>query len=577
MVGSLSTVLLQSSSETIYLAGTMVSSQQLDIHKGILLAIGTTVGASFLPLLVAMMPCDRLHLTRAVWGVASFQLMKLFALLSCALLLVPAEMLSHGQLLGFTQVLVDHMGEIGINYVNPATWVVKPLSDALVKINQWRLKAFVLGPQEVSYVAAARCLSNSCGYSCLSDQVQDTWQSLDAQQYKALDVCSEFFGTANCTGDRPWCLLSGNMFWDVVVEQPNLFEVGGVVSGFICGLVFLSGASVFFLRDLSKMGRCRKVVEKVVAVPSALASFGVMVFTLLLMHDSVFVVCVLTPLCGLGLLPAPKMMCWAMAAEVGAALALIARGATELPFAEGVVQMAWVQLFCSILAVLLTALPCVRRLACHCGLLCATASHEFLIFLVVWAAGIPAVLAGMFAVSLLWDSSPSFTVCILLVVLPLVMATVIWCCLRSEWLLPIDVREQVREECERCEVATRPATAVQSPTSPNRLSPPGLRPVSPHRDRAESATPATQCVSPPRAANISPQFRSPVPVINVRSPPSNQTQMKTPSLSASPANEMPHLEVLEATGSEDHCAEASDAGGSPLLTAQRLGKYQQLS
>lgn len=104
--------------------------------------------------------------------------------------------------------------------------------------------------------------------------------------------------------------------------------------------------------------------------------------------------------------------------------------------------MAWVQLFCSILAVLLTALPCVRRLACHCGLLCATASHEFLIFLVVWAAGIPAVLAGMFAVSLLWDSSPSFTVCILLVVLPLVMATVIWCCLRSEWLLPIDVREQ---------------------------------------------------------------------------------------------------------------------------------------
>ena len=30
-------------------------------------------------------------------------LVRLFALLSCALLLVPAEMLSHGQLLGFTQ------------------------------------------------------------------------------------------------------------------------------------------------------------------------------------------------------------------------------------------------------------------------------------------------------------------------------------------------------------------------------------------------------------------------------------------------------------------------------------------
>ena len=124
------------------------------------------------------------------------------------------------------EVLVDHMGEIGINYVNPATWVVKPLSDALVKINQWRLKAFVLGPQEVSYVAAARCLSNSCGYSCLSDQVQDTWQSLDAQQYKALDVCSEFFGTANCTGDRPWCLTFQEMLlssvpWNSLLLYPH--------------------------------------------------------------------------------------------------------------------------------------------------------------------------------------------------------------------------------------------------------------------------------------------------------------------------------------------------------------------
>jgi Na+/phosphate symporter len=84
LIGTLSTVLLQSASQSLYIAGEMVSSDQLNVQSGILFAIGTSIGVSALPVMVAMMAGCRLHLTRAVWGIASFQVLKLLSLGACA-------------------------------------------------------------------------------------------------------------------------------------------------------------------------------------------------------------------------------------------------------------------------------------------------------------------------------------------------------------------------------------------------------------------------------------------------------------------------------------------------------------
>ena len=494
LIGTLSTVLLQSPSQSLYTAGEMVSSGQLNVQSGILFAIGTSIGVSALPVLVAMMAGCRLHLTRAVWGIASFQVLKLISLGACAILLVPAEILSHGHMLGFTGSMVRHMGTFHFDYVNPATWVVEPVLNLLVRINEWRLKAYVSGPPLEHSVETCGDRANGCTYSCLSHRLYDIWHSLE-QSVESLEC--EDPKDLDC-GNEARCVRNAKIFWSSEVEDPGVIEVGGVVTGVICGGLFLYLSTQLLLRDLaesdrSERGRCFALLEKAASAPGILAIFGVMVFTLLLMHDSVFVTCVLTPLCGFGLLPASKMMCWAMAAQVGSSLAVIAYGATELPFSKGTVQLGWVQLFCSLLAILLTALPFVRRLASHCGLMCATACHEFFILAIVCVGGIPAVLSGIFALTVLWDSSPSFTMCILLVVLPLLISATVWICLRSDWLLPIEVREEVQQEC----------LSVSSRTPRPAASPNLLRPASPYGD-VLSPSARTHPVKSPATSPLSP-------------------------------------------------------------------------
>eukprot|EP00434_Breviolum_minutum_P000977 symbB.v1.2.000854.t1/scaffold37.1/size397765/26 len=518
LIGALSTVLLQSSSRSLYIAGEMVSSEQLDMQTGRLFAIGTSIGASALPVIVAMMAGCRLHLTRAVWGIASFQILKLFSLGACAILVVPAEILSHGQLLAFTGSMAESMGPFHFDYVNPATWVVEPVLNFLVKINQWRLKAYISGPPIELSAESTGCVD--CTYSCLSDRLYHIWHSLNAESVESLDC-----GNLDCQNGFQ-CVGNAGNFWSIDVDA-RIMEVGGVLTGLICGCLFLYTACQFLLRDLAESaaagrGRCLMLLEKAAAVPGALASFGVMIFTLLLMHDSVSVTCVVTPLCGFGLLPPGKFMCWAMAAQVGSSLAAIAYGATELPFSKGTVQLAWVQLFCSILAILLTTLPFVRRLALHCGLMCATACHEFLILTSFCVFGIAGVLAGIFALTVLWDSSPSFTMCILLVVLPLLISATIWICLRSDWLLPIEVREEVREECMSASRTPRPGA---SPTF----------------------------------------LQSPDP----RSPPSARTQpVKSPSPATSPLSPVPHLEIIEeGENRRTHSPETCERTIGPKITA----------
>ena len=120
------------------------------------------------------------------------------------------------------------------------------------------------------------------------------------------------------------------------MENERILQEGGVVSGLICSLVFLYLASwLFQMADLRSMGRCRIVLEKALTVPGPLASFGIMLFALLLMHDSTSITCILTPLCGMGYLPAAKMVYLCIAAEIGSALALIASETAELPYSKG--------------------------------------------------------------------------------------------------------------------------------------------------------------------------------------------------------------------------------------------------
>lgn len=427
---------------------------------------------------------------------------------------MPAEILSRGKLLSFTGNMMDST-TLSFDYVNPATWVVSPVSNLLVKVNEQRMKAYLLGEPK----------SLDKDVSCLSSEMHDLWQELDADYY-ATHEC-DVVNTVNttCGGNQPWCILSANAFWRLAIEGPGIIDVGGVLCGLISGAVILYAACNLLLWDLSggslgRAGRCYTLLEKAIAVPTVLTTFAIIAFTLLLMHDSVSVACILTPLASAGMLPATKMMCWVMAAQVGESLALIAYGATQEPFSEGIVQMAWVQLFCSILAILLTALPFVRKLASHCGFMIATACHEFIALVAVCALSIPASLLGIYALTVLWDSSPSFTVCILLVILPLVISGIVWLCLRADWLLPADVREEVKGECE-----------CVSGASPRFLM---------------------------NGSRMSPVFAG--------TPPSTRTQpAKSPSLApTSPLSPMPNLEIIEEDVEMDERAVVMGPKTTPL-------------
>jgi len=483
LIGAVGTVLMQSPAQAILIAGQMVASSQIDAQIGIILTIGTSIGATIAPLLLAAMPRQWLHLTRAVWGISAYQILKLMACGSCALLLVPAEILSRGKLLGFTSTLVDSMASIHLTYIDPSSWVVQPVADRVVRIQEWRLKAYILGPPAVLPATGVSCITgdlhelaaagNGCTYSCLPEPVQRAWHALNPGYYSQLNICANALNSTVCDGDHSSCLLSSTTFWKLNVEDERILEEGGVISGLICSLVFLYMASrLFQMADLRCLGRCRIVLEKALTIPGPLASFGIMLFSLLLMHDSTSIVCILTPLCGIGYLPPAKMMYLCIAAEIGSALALIAASTGELPYSKGIIQLGWVWLLCSILTMFFTALPCVRRVALHSGLMCAAAVNEYSLVYFVLLLSLPLALAGTFALLSLWDASSVFTICILLVVLPILVSTAAWCFWRSEWLLPFDVREKVREQCESAledTASTRPVTEASPAVSPSFL------------------------------------------------------------------------------------------------------------
>ena len=188
-----------------------------------------------------------------------------------------------------------------------------------MRIQEWRLKAYILGPPAVLPATGVSCITGDmhelaaagkgCTYSCLPPPVQDAWQALNPGYYSQLNVCANALNSTVCGGNHESCLLSSTTFWRLNVEDERMLEEGGVLSGFICSLVFLFIASrLFQMADLRSMGRCRFVLQKALTVPGPLASFGLMLFSLLLMHQSASVVCVLTPLCGMGYLPPGKML-----------------------------------------------------------------------------------------------------------------------------------------------------------------------------------------------------------------------------------------------------------------------------
>ena len=102
----------------------------------------------------------------------------------------------------------------------------------------------------------------------------------------------------------------------------------------------------------------------------------------------------------------------------------------------------------------------------------------------------------------------------------MLISATIWICLRSDWLLPIEVREEVQQEC--LSVASR---TPRPGASPNLLRPPSQT-ASPYGD--------------------------------VRSPPSARTHpVKSPSPANSPLSPVPNLEVIE-EGHSGH--DGHDAG-----------------
>ena len=51
------------------------------------------------------------------------------------------------------------MASIHLTYIDPSSWVVQPVADRVVRIQEWRLKAYILGPPAVLPATGVSCIT----------------------------------------------------------------------------------------------------------------------------------------------------------------------------------------------------------------------------------------------------------------------------------------------------------------------------------------------------------------------------------------------------------------------------------
>mmetsp|Transcript_49696 Transcript_49696/g.138011 ORF Transcript_49696/g.138011 Transcript_49696/m.138011 type:complete len:608 (+) Transcript_49696:73-1896(+) len=483
MTGILATVLVQSSSTSTSIVVGLVGAHQMSVKTGIPIIMGANIGTSVTNTLVSMgQSGDRITLQRSFAGATVHDMFNILTVLC----LLPLEVVvgaiqgEGGALYWITKVIADAaMGsgskkEDPLKGKSPTKIITSPLTKAVIVNNKHVINALALGapaamsatwvnatagcgpigrrlmassekPESTSASRAllSRRLSDGLGgmdcsrYFCVGKELKGTFKKISKSGYKKLTSCGGYIAEVDievCGEDR--CFLDAGAYYTRYVEQGRIIkggfvegagDMGGGAIALVLSLILLCGGLVGLCKVLSFlfMGGAKRAIVAATRTNDYVAMLVGCLMTVVVQSSSV-VTSVLTPLCGIGLLPLAKMFPMSLGANVGTtATALIAALSA---FTHDAVHIALCHLVFNLEGILIWfPAPVMRRVPLGAAKLLGLYAAHFrlvpVIYVVVVFVIVPGVLLG---VSALFEASVAGGVVVSLLLLGAVAAFEFW-------------------------------------------------------------------------------------------------------------------------------------------------------
>jgi len=465
MVGILATVLVQSSSTSTSIVVGLVGAGQISVRNAVPIIMGANIGTSVTNTIVSMSQMgDRKELERAFAGATVHDMFNfLTVLVLLPLELVVGAIQGEGGPIYWTAVgLTDaFMGSGGTDatFTSPTKAIVGPVGKLILKTNKDLIKALSYGlPAELALPAGAQppggCeaagLPADCGsgsFMCLASGVAKSWKKVDKKAFAALPSCEGFVAAGSgsaplelCAGQATsgTCYLAAQAseFFESEVQGGKILkagalaelgDVGGGIFGLVLSLVLLCGALFFLVKLLEAllMGPARRVIARAVHMNDYLAMMVGAGLTFLVQSSSV-VTSVLTPLCGIGILPIEKMLPMTLGANVGTTLTAMLAAVSLLQ--ANTISIALCHLFFNVYGILIWfPAPVMRKVPLTAALTLGlyASFYRFVPVLYVFVAFV--ILPGAaLGISLAFDASVIGGVVLTLLALAAIAAFVVW-------------------------------------------------------------------------------------------------------------------------------------------------------
>ena len=392
--------------------------------------MGANIGTSVTNTIVSMAHSgDRLELERAFSGATVHDMFNMLTVVTLLPLeIIIGAMSREGGLLywisrGLTEAAFGEP-ETDLTFPSPTKEIVSPLVKAVLSKDKNVVKALSFGAPP-SYTMP----SGSGTYYCVSSAMSKAWKKVAEDAYEGLTSCSGF--TNECA-DGSSCYTDAGDYYTNEIAGARLIgkgflkgagDVAGGIIGLILSLLVLCGALYVLVRLLQSlvMGQAKKVIMKGAKMNDYLAMLLGLVITIIVQSSSA-----LTPLVGIGVLPAHKMLPMTLGANIGETCTSILAAFAVMKFNS--IQIAFCHLLFNIIGILIWfPVPVMRRVivraACTLGFYASYWRLVPLIYILVMFVAVPGVSLG---ISLLYGASVAAGVVVTILALGAVGTFIFW-------------------------------------------------------------------------------------------------------------------------------------------------------
>jgi sodium-dependent phosphate cotransporter len=346
MVGILSTVMVQSSSTSTSIVVGLVGSGVMPVRQAIFVIMGANIGTSVTNTIVSLgHASDPAEYERAFAGATVHDMFNFLNVI----VLLPIEWIvggitgSGGPLYWLSYSMTSGLKELaGGKFKSPISVIIKPVYQALIKVDKDKIKALAVGiPTNSSCLTdssgkglfVAKVNYHICGNATLLEQSLETWDERIVNGVLTKD--GAFKGMPDA--------LSGAL-------------------GLTISLIVLCVALLCLVITLKKLflGRAKQCIAKAVNMNGYLAILMGAGMTIAVQSSSI-ITSALTPLVGIGTLPLEKMLPLTLGANIGTTCTALL--ASMVISTDAAIQIALCHLFFNIIGIaLFYPIPYLRQL-----------------------------------------------------------------------------------------------------------------------------------------------------------------------------------------------------------------------